>query len=188
MAVLSGETIKNSIARELGQIFPNIAVYKEEQTTPYDFPNFFVLQLSMNSKEDRKDHYFQTFLYEVRYRHIADVELEPRIERYLDDVGLSLITNLVRVSIDDRPYRVLQSNYDKVDKVGHFTFQVRVQVEKEKDEKVKMLVLKQNLSIPNNLYTVPITEIDIPHTHLFLSRFTHNELSYYTQRELSQYA
>lgn len=147
MAILAGETIKNAIARELNKIFPDIAVYKEEQSTPYDFPNFYILQLSMNSQEDRKDHYFQTFLYEIRYRQIADVELEPRIEQKLDNVGLQLTTELVRVTIDNRPYRVLQSNYEKVDKVGHFTFQIRVQVEKEPIEEVKMQVLEQNTDI-----------------------------------------
>ena len=147
MASLSGETIKNAIARELNNIFSNIAVYKEEQTNPYDFPNFFILQLSVNSSEDRKDHYFQTFLYEIRYRHVADVELEPQIEKRLDNVGLQLITEFNRIIIDNRPYRILQANYDKVDKVGHFTFQVRVQVEKEQDEKVKMLVLQENQKI-----------------------------------------
>lgn len=147
MAVLSGETIKNSIARELNRIFPNVFVYKEEQTNPFQFPNFFILQLSVNSQEDRKDHYFQTFLYEIRYRHIADVELEPKIEKQLDDVGLKLITEFNRIIIDNRPYRVLQTNYEKVDKVGHFTFQVRVQVEKEKEEKIKMLILEQTQNI-----------------------------------------
>lgn len=144
---LTGETIKNSIARELGKIFPDIAVYKEEQSNPYQFPNFFVLQLSANTVEDRKDHYFQTFLYEVRYRHVADVELEPKIEQRLDNVGLKLITEFNRLTIDNRPYRIQNANYEKVDKVVHFTFQVRVQVEKEKEEKVKMLEVKQNTNI-----------------------------------------
>lgn len=147
MAILSSETIKNAIARELNRIFPDIAVYKEEQSKPYDFPNFFILQLSMNTREDRKDHYFQTFLYEIRYRQIADVELEPRIEQKLDNVGLQLTTELVRVTIDNRPYRILQANYEKVDKIGHFTFQVRVQVEKEKNEEVKMLIIDKNIKI-----------------------------------------
>lgn len=147
MTVLSGETIKNSIARELNRIFPDIAVYKEEQPDPFQFPNFFIFQLSVNSVEDRKDHYFQTFLYEIRYRQIADVELEPRIEQKLDNVGLQLTTELVRVTIDNRPYRVLQTNYEKVDKVGHFTFQIRVQVEKEPIEEVKMQVLEENTNI-----------------------------------------
>ena len=151
MAILSGETIKNAIARELNRIFPDIAVYKEEQSTPYDFPNFYILQLSLNSQEDRKDHYFQTFLYEIRYRQIADVELEPRIEQKLDNVGLQLTTEFVRITIDNRPYRVLQANYEKVDKVGHFTFQVRVQVEKEKQEEVKMQVLEQNTEIKGEI-------------------------------------
>lgn len=147
MAVLLGETIKNAIARELNQIFPDISVYKEEQTTPFNFPNFFILKLSVSSVEDRNNHYFQTFSYELRYRQIADVELEPKIEQKLDNIGLQLITNFNRITIDNRPYRVLQANFDKVDKVGHFTFQIKVQVEKEPIEKVKMLVLEQTQNI-----------------------------------------
>lgn len=144
---LSGETIKNAIARELNRIFPEIAVYKEEQSTPYDFPNFFILQLSANTTEDRKDHYFQTYLYNVRYRHVADVETEPRIEQNLDKVGQKLITEFTTITLDNRPYKIRQANYEKVDKIVHFTFQVRVQVEKEKQEKVKMQVLEQNTNI-----------------------------------------
>ena len=146
MAVLSGETIKNAIARELNAIFPDVAVYKEEQTNPYSFPNFFILQLSANTQEDRKDHYFQTFLYNVRYRQVADVETEPKIEQKLDNVGLLLITNFVRITIDNRPYRVLQANYEKVDKVVHFTFQVRVQIEKEPNDEVKMRTLETKIN------------------------------------------
>ena len=137
MAELSGETIKNAIARELNEIFPEIAVYKEEQSTPYDFPNFFILQLSANTTEDRKD----------RYRHVADVETEPRIEQNLDKVGLQLITNFTTITLDNRPYKIRQANYEKVDKVVHFTFQVRVQVEKEKQEKVKMMRLEEKTNL-----------------------------------------
>lgn len=144
---LSGETIKNAIARELNEIFPDIAVYKEEQSTPYDFPNFFILQLSANTIEDRKDHYFQTYLYNIRYRHVADVETEPRIEQNLDKVGLQLITNFTTITLDNRPYKIRQANYEKVDKVVHFTFQVRVQIEKEKAAGVPMRKLEQNTNI-----------------------------------------
>lgn len=144
---LSGETIKNAISRELNKIFPEIAVYKEEQTNPYDFPNFFILQLSANTTEDRKDHYFQTYLYNVRYRHVADVETEPRIEQSLDRVGLDLITNFTTITLDNRPYKIRQANYEKIDKVVHFTFQVRVQVEKEKMAGMPMRKLEQNTNI-----------------------------------------
>ena len=148
---LSGETIKNAIARELNEIFPDIAVYKEEQSTPYDFPNFFILQLSANTTEDRKGHYFQTYLYNVRYRHVADVETEPRIEQSLDKVGLQLITNFTTITLDNRPYKIRQANYEKVDKVVHFTFQVRVQVEKEKMAGVPMRKLEQNTNITGSV-------------------------------------
>ena len=149
MAVLSGETIKNAIARELNKIFPDIAVYKEEQTNPFEFPHFFILQLSASSQEDRKDHYFQTFLFNVRYRHIADVELEPRIEQNLDSVGLKLITEFNRITLDNGPYRVLQVNYEKVDKVVHFTFQIKVQVVKEPEDGIKMQKIKEQIIFGN---------------------------------------
>lgn len=151
MAVLSGETIKNAIARELNDVFPDISVYKEEQTTPYSFPHFFILQLSVNTSEDRKDHYFQTYLYNVRYRQVADVETDPRIEQNLDRVGQSLITNFTKVTLDNRPYKIKEASYEKVDKVVHFTFQVRVQVEKEPIEKVKMMRLEEHQYIKGNV-------------------------------------
>ena len=146
MTILSGEMIKNAIARELNRLFPDIAVYKEEQTNPYDFPNFFILQLSMNSVEDRKDHYFETYLYNIRYRQIADVELDQRIEQHLDNVGNTLINEFKSVIFDDRPYKIKQANYEKVDKVGQFSFQITVQTEKEKsNENVKMQTLETNI-------------------------------------------
>lgn len=151
MAELSGETIKNAIARELNEIFPEIVVYKEEQSTPYDFPNFFILQLSANTTEDRKDHYFQTYLYNIRYRHVADVETEPRIEQSLDRIGLDLITNFTTITINNIPYKIRQANYEKVDKVVHFTFQVRVQVEKEKTAGMPMRKLEQNTNIKGSV-------------------------------------
>ena len=151
MATLSGETIKNAIARELQNIFPDIATYKEEQTNPFEFPHFFILQLSANTVEDRKDHYFQTFLYNVRYREVADVELEPRIEQKLDSVGLKLITDFNRITLDNRPYRVLQINYEKVDKVVHFTFQIKVQVEKEKLPVAKQGSLNVDVETKNKI-------------------------------------
>ena len=144
---LQGETIKNAIVAELNELFPEIAVYKEEQTNPYEFPNFFVLQLSINSQEDRKDHYFETYLFELRYRHVADVELEPKIEQKLDNVGNKLINEFKSVTFDSRPYKIKQANYEKVDKVGHFTFQVMVQTEKEKEQQPLMEHLYQNYEI-----------------------------------------
>ena len=150
MARLQGETIKNAIVTELNDLFPNIAVYKEEQTNPYDFPNFFVLQLSMNSQEDRKDHYFETYLYEIRYRHIADVELEPRIEQRLDNIGNTLINEFKSVIFDSRPYKIRQANYEKVDKVGHFTFQITVQTIKEKEPEELMRKLQENMYSKRN--------------------------------------
>ena len=144
---LQGETIKNAIATELNRLFPNISVYKEEQTNPYNFPNFFILQLSMNSQEDRKDHYFETYLYEIRYRQIADVELEPKIEQKLDNVGNTLINEFKSVIFDSRPYKIRQANYEKVDKVGHFTFQVTVQTEKQKELQPLMRKLEENIDL-----------------------------------------
>ena len=146
MATLSGETIKNAIARELSILYPDIAVYKEEQTTPFDFPHFFILQLNVASTEDRKDRYFITYIMNLRYRQVADVELEPRIEQELDSMGVDLITNFVKVTIDNKPYKLKERYYEKVDKVLHFSCQVKVQVEKEKLPTAK----QESLSIDIN--------------------------------------
>ncbi len=143
---LSGETIKNAISEKILEIFPNYYVYKEEQSTLL-FPHFFILQLNLSSTEDRKDHYFQTYVMNIRFRQVADVATEPKIEQKLDDVGVQLLTNFTEISLVGRPVKIREAYYEKVDKVLHFSCQIKVQIEKEKPEEAKMLRLEQETNM-----------------------------------------
>lgn len=141
---ITGETIKNSMVAKLITILPsNVEIYKEEQVE-LSFPHAFLYQLSVRTIEDRRDHYFQTYTMNLRYREVADVETEPRIEKKLDAISNILITDFTDIVIGDKPYKLLERSCEKVDKVLHFTCQVRVQVAREPIEGIKMLELEQN--------------------------------------------
>lgn len=143
---LSGKTIKNAISEKILEIFPNYYVYKEKQSTLL-FPHFFILQLNLSSTEDRKDHYFQTYVMNIRFRQVADVATEPKIEQKLDNVGVQLLTNFTEISLVGRPVKIREAYYEKVDKVLHFSCQIKVQIEKEKPKEVKMLRLEQKTNM-----------------------------------------
>lgn len=147
---VTGETVKNAITRKLIELYPDITVYKEEQTI-LDFPHFFVLQLNVSTEEDRRNHYFQTYIINLRYRQVADVETEPKIEQKLDNMGVDLITNFVDLTIDNRIYKIRQAYYEKVDKVLHFSCQVKLQVEKEPEAGVRMQILDEKVIVGNKL-------------------------------------
>lgn len=143
---ITGETVKNAITKKLIELYPNIAVYKEEQTI-LDFPHFFILQLNVSTEEDRRNHYFQTYIINLRYRQVADVETEPKIEQKLDNMGIDLITNFVDITIDNRIYKIRQAYYEKVDKVLHFSCQITLQVEKQKEDEPLMMKLEENIDL-----------------------------------------
>lgn len=132
-----GETIKNAVFGKLQEIFPNITVYKEQVTLP-DFPHFFINQLNLSTSEDRKNHYFQTYLMNIRYRQVADVSNEARIEQELDEIGHKLIEEFVDVQLNNRPCKIKEAYYEKVDGVLHFSCQIKIQVEKQKEDTTKM--------------------------------------------------
>ena len=147
---VTGETIKNAIIRKLIELYPDVTVYKEEQTE-LEFPHIFILQLNVSTEEDRRNHYFQTYIINLRYRQVADVETEPKIEQKLDNMGIDMITNFVEITIDNRPYKIRQAYYEKVDKVLHFSCQVKVQVEKEPETGIKMQELDEKVIVKNKL-------------------------------------
>ena len=148
MARIYGETIKNGFAEKLTELYPTIAIYKEiEDNEEVTFPNFFILQLTLDSEEDRKDHYFHNYYVTVRYREVADVALEDRIEQKLDKVSNNLITNLVEIPINNKPVKLRNCRTEKVDGVLHFFANVRVQVAKEKELQPKMASIEENIQV-----------------------------------------
>lgn len=146
MTQLYGETIKNAIFGKLKELFPSVAVYKEQITLP-EFPNFFINQLNVSTVEDRKDRYFITYLMNIRYRQVGDISTEPKLEQRLDDVGINLIINFTDIEIGGKPRKIIESYYEKVDGVLHFSCKVKLQVEKEQIEQIKM----ENVEIITNL-------------------------------------
>ena len=143
---LTSETIKNAVFGELQEIFPNIAVYKEQSTLP-KFPHFFINQLNLSTSQDRKDHYFQTYLMNIRYRQVADPSNEAKIEQELDEIGHRMIEDFVKIQLNNRPHKIREAYYEKVDGVLHFSCQIRVQVEKQKQESIKMEHLEEHIGI-----------------------------------------
>lgn len=132
--MIYGETIKNAFATRLLELFPDVKVYKEKEDEQDVFPNFFILQLTVNSQEDRKDHYWLTYFVTIRYRQVADITTEQKLQQKLDDVASEMMINLVDIPINDRPVKLRNCNCEKVDGVLHFFANVTVQVVKEKEK------------------------------------------------------
>ena len=132
--MIYGETIKSAFATRLLELFPDVKVYKEKEDEQDIFPNFFILQLTLNSQEDRKDHYWLTYYVTVRYRQVADINTEPKLQQKLDDIASEMIINLVDIPINEKPVKLRNCNCEKVDGVLHFFANVTVQVVKEKPQ------------------------------------------------------
>lgn len=145
---ITGETVKNAIIKKLLELYPDVSAYKEEQIN-LDFPHFFVYQLNVQTVEDRRNHYFQTYIINIRYRQVADVETEPKIEQKLENMGIDLLTNFVDITIDNRIYKIKEAYYEKVDKVLHFSCQVKLQLEKDAETGVKMQILDEKVIVGN---------------------------------------
>ena len=145
--MIYGETIKSAFATRLAELFPNVAIYKEKEEEATKFPNFFILQLTLNSQEDRKDHYWLTYYVTIRYREVADINTEPKLQQKLDKVGSEMIINLVDIPINNKPFKLKNCNCEKVDGVLHFFANVTVQVVKEPPQEALMRKLEGNIDI-----------------------------------------
>lgn len=147
--MIYGETIKSAFAIRLAELFPEIAIFKEKEEETSKFPNFFILQLTLNSQEDRKDHYWLTYYVTIRYREVADINTEPKLQQKLDKIGSEMIMNLVDIPINEKPIKLRNCNYEKVDGVLHFFANVTIQVVKEKEKEPLMNKLEKNIGIVN---------------------------------------
>lgn len=145
--MIYGETIKTAFAQRLAELFPDVSIFKEEEDQANEFPNFFILQLTMSTEEDRKDHYFITYYVNIRYREAADINTVQKLEQKLDKVGADLIINLVDIPINGKPVKLRNCNYEKIDGVLQFFANVTVQVVKEPEIYPKFDKLKLNTNL-----------------------------------------
>lgn len=145
--MIYSETVKSAFAQRLAELFPEVAIYKEKEDEADAFPNFFILLLTLTSTEDRKDHYWHNYFITIRYRQVADINTELKLQQKLDKIGIDLITNLVDIPIDGKPIKLKNCNIEKVDGVLHFFANVTIQVVKEKEKYEKFQQLQQNINL-----------------------------------------
>lgn len=128
MTELKSEEIKNAIASRLLELAPGTSVYKEAVTAP-KYPHFFVHQVSLSDKEQRKNHHILTYSFDIRYRVASDPSTDLRLEQKLDEVGLRLTAGLNIINCNDIKIRIEDKNYEKPDGVLHFFCKVNLQAE-----------------------------------------------------------
>ena len=129
-----GETIKSATSIKLGQIFPNSKRYKENITKP-TYPSFWIIEVnkSINPAGTRgqrvsisnNDRVSIEYLINIQYRVAENTETITNLRQELDEVGLKLCTELDEIDLE-LPVKTYNRNYEIVDGVGQFTFNVRV--------------------------------------------------------------
>ena len=130
--MIYGETIKTGFAQRLKELYPDVEVFKEKEDEKDLFPNFFILQLTLDTQEDRKDHYFETYYVNIRYREAADTSIVDKLQQKLDKMGQDMVRNIVYINVNGLPKKLRNCRYEKIDNVVHYFANVTVQVEKEK--------------------------------------------------------
>jgi len=95
---IMGESVKAGVMLELDKAFPDIYLYKERVSEPM-FPNFFLEQLTVGAKEERKGYWWLNYLLTLRYRPAADAVLESSLQEKLDETGFKLLSGLQNISL-----------------------------------------------------------------------------------------
>lgn len=126
MSELRSDEIGNAIRARLHQVMPEITVYKVPQTLP-EYPHFFVQQIEGTDEEDRKNHHFLTFFFDIRYRIASDPSTDLRAEQKLDEMALRLMAALDIIDCNGVKIRCGNKRYEKVDGVLHFFCEIKIQ-------------------------------------------------------------
>lgn len=153
-----GETIKSATSIKLGELFGNIYRYKEN-ITKQKFPNFHIIQVNMsvtpkglsarNSAINiKKDRIQLDYLINIQYRVAEDTELVSNLQQQLDDVGLKLLANFSSINLE-KPTKIKNARYEKVDGVLQFFFNVTVFAVPELTTEPIMDVLDSDVDIKN---------------------------------------
>lgn len=163
------ETIKSAISIKLGDIFkvPTGQVdqqgnptytypyrYKETVTNPR-YPNFYIVQVNLSQRpnglqgsrvlanETLVKRMQLDYLCNVQYRYAEDTELVSSIKQKLDEVGFKLNTEFNTLDLE-LPVNIYNKNYEKVDNIGQFTFNVTIFAKSE--EEIKQVMEKLQIS------------------------------------------
>jgi hypothetical protein len=137
-----GETIKSATSIKLGQIFDNPKRYKENITNQ-TYPNFHIIQVLASVTPAGRKRVQLDYLINIQYRVAQNTEDITNLQQQLDEVGLKLLTEFTELNLG-RPTKVKNCNYEKVDGVGQFTFNITVYGIPEEAENIKMQELDLN--------------------------------------------
>lgn len=150
-----GETIKSATSIKLGEIFNNPKRYKENVTKP-TYPAFFIIQVNLNTNytnadnlsilDNPKNRIRLNYLMNIQYRVAENTEGLTNLQKQLDEVGLKLMTEFNELDLE-LPVKVLNKQYEKVDGVGQFTYNVNVYATPEIIATIKMKKLELNKNI-----------------------------------------
>ena len=162
-----GETIKSAIAIKLGEIFkvatgqvdqqnnptytyPNR--YKETVTNP-KYPNFYIAQVNLTQRPNglQGSHVLANktlvkrmqlnYLCNVQYRYAEDIQKVSTINQKLDTMGLRLLTEFNTINLE-LPVKLYNKNYEKVDGIGQFTFNITIFAKSEDEVNTAMQKLQ----------------------------------------------
>lgn len=146
-----GESVKSAMSIKLGQIFPDITRYKEAITT-LKYPHFFIYQISMETIAQEKNRYILSYLMNIRYRYVDDVDTVNDLNQHLDNVALKLLSELDTISFTDedgitRPVEIQNPRYEKQDGVLYYFCNVNIRVKRptEKDAQMNKLNLTEEV-------------------------------------------
>ena len=165
-----GETIKSATSIKLGDIF-KVATnqtdaqgntvytypkrYKENVSHP-TYPNFHIIQVNLietpmgltqrSLNSSRPDRIQLDYLINVQYRVAENTETITNLQQQLDAVGLKLNAEFNELNLE-LPTKVTNKNYEKVDGVGQFTFNVRVFATPQLANEIQMNKLNENINI-----------------------------------------
>lgn len=152
-----GETIKSATSIKLGEIFrtPTNQVdsqgniiynypkrYKENITNQI-YPNFHIVQVLQQATPAGQKRIQLDYLINVQYRVANNTEDITNLQQQLDEVGLKLISEFTELDLE-RPTKTKNRNYEKVDGVGQFTFNITVYAIPEEEPTIKMEELTLN--------------------------------------------
>ena len=145
-----GETIKSAISLKLGEIFTNSKRYKENITNPI-YPSFWIIQVNLAQSPaglTNRNRVTNTpikrmqldYLMNIQYRVAENTEGITNLQQQLDNVGLKLNIEFNEIDLE-LPTKVYNKNYEKIDGVGQFTFNITVYANPETEDETKMQIL-----------------------------------------------
>ena len=165
-----GETIKSATSIKIGDIFKvatnqtdnqgNVIYtypkrYKENVTSP-TYPSFWIIEVNKSitpagpsgqlAIERKSDRIQIDYLINVQYRVAANTETVTNLRQQLDAVGLKLCSELTELNLG-KVVQTKNRNYEIIDGVGQFTFNVTVfaTTKEEQLQFMRNFILDENI-------------------------------------------